>query len=86
MDLAAGRMRGIIIGKLQKRLGEGHMVYSTKAAISETLTTVPGLCVGRVWTGAAFGPEDRRLLPPLLSLSAGFTWIGRFIWGQRKRQ
>lgn len=29
---------------------------------------------------------DRRPLPPLLSLSAGFTWIGRFIWRQRKRR
>lgn len=24
--------------------------------------------------------RDRWLLPPLLSLSAGFTWMGRFIW------
>lgn len=66
MKLAAGQIHGIIIGKLQmpsllcvqKRLGEGHMVYFTercvcaflgltKVAISETLTTVQG---GLGWT------------------------------------
>lgn len=38
---------------------------------------------GGVWTDAVFMDGDRCLLPPLLSLSAGFTWIGRFIWKDR---
>lgn len=40
-------------------------------------------CEVVVWTGAVFLGGDRCLLPPLLSLSAGFTWIGRFIWKDR---
>lgn len=30
--------------------------------------------------------KKRRQLPPRLSLSAGFTWMGRVIWKREKKE